>query len=277
MTDYTSARVLADSVSSVSSEAHRLTTLEVTFPRIILAEFNTHRVFSRNSASSRAIPVKRQIENVLERPYVPQRFPLNQAGMSAAEYIMPGDSAYIACVWKWLAARDAAVEYVKALVSEGVHKQIVNRLLEPWMWHTVIVSSTEWDNFFELRISEFAQPEIRRAAELMREAMDESTPNFLGPYEWHLPLVTSDDVALPLAEQIKCSVARCAAVSYNRHTDRDVDKELSRYKSLAQNRHLSPFEHAATPSVLAHANFRGWEQARFYLERGLPLEEMVRD
>lgn len=264
----TSARVLAD---SINRNGDRLTTLEVTFPRFILAEFNTHRVFSRNSASSRAIPVAKQLERIERDPFVPKAFPINQPGMSATEYHRPGDSAYDACKWKWLAARDAAVEYTKTLLNEGVHKQIANRLLEPFMWHTVIVSSTEWDNFWGLRISEFAQPEIREAAEAMRDAMSHSTPYVTHENDWHLPLVDAgDEWELDLLTKIKCSVARCAAVSYDRHLDRDVDKEMKRYELLANNGHLSPFEHVARPNGdgATWANFRGWQQARWWVERG---------
>jgi hypothetical protein len=263
-----SARVLADSLSPMGD---RLTTLEVTFPRFILAEFNTHRVFSRNSASSRAIPVNRIIERVEADPFVPKAFPINKPGMSATEYIVPGDSAYEPCRWKWLAARDAAVDYARSLVNEGVHKQIANRLLEPFMWHTVIVSSTEWRNFFELRISKHAQPEMRETATKMWDMLLWSRPKKLEYGQWHLPLISEDDErSMPLDRKIKSSVARVAAVSYDRHTDRDYDKEATRFEMLAQNKHLSPFEHVATPSSDSYewANFHGWKQARWDVERG---------
>lgn len=272
----TNARVLAD---SISNNEDRLTTLEVTFPRFILAEFNTHRAFSRNSASSRAIPAAKQLERIKNDPFVPRAFPINRPGMSASEYVRDGDAGYDHLRDVWLDARDSALESVSMLTAPGrnVHKQIASRLLEPFMWHTVIVSATEWGNFFALRISEFAQPEIREAAEAMRDAMGSSTPiNIEG---WHLPLTELDPESpdyepdLTLEQLIKCSVARCAAVSYDRHLERDVDKELARYDMLASNGHLSPFEHAAQPSSDSYewANFHGWRQARWFVERGLEV------
>jgi len=233
-------------------------------PRLVLAEFNTHRAFSRNSASSRAIPVERQLAKVREDPFIPVRFPVNKPGMSADDYVSPGEDGYDSLVGAWLEARDHAVDSAENLMRAGVHKQVANRLLEPFMWHTVIVSATEWDNFFTLRISEFAQPEIRAAAEAMRDAMAQSTP---ASVSWHLPLVDDDD--LTLEQKIKCSVARCAAVSYDRHLERDIDKELKRYDLLASNGHLSPFEHVAYPTRGADkGNFRGWRQVRWFIERG---------
>lgn len=267
----TDARVLAD---SENARGDRLVTLEVTFPRFILAEFNTHRVFSRNSASSRAIPVQKQILHVMERPFVPKRFPINRPGMSAVDYIDEDDPRYVDCLKAWMEARVDCVKATEMLMQIGVHKQIASRLLEPFMWHTVIVSSTEWDNFFKLRISEFAQPEIKEAAERMRAAMDYSQPELLTDSQWHLPLIDGDErETVALDTLIKCSVARCAAVSYNRHADRDVSKELKRYQGLAENGHLSPFEHAAIPNTNSYtwANFRGWQQARWFIEQGVKI------
>lgn len=238
-------------------------------PRFILAEMNTHRVFSRNSASSRAIPVAKQLERIERDPFVPKAFPVNRPGMSATEYVTHGNE-YENRKMVWLLARDKALAGAGVLLDLGVHKQIANRLLEPFMWHTVIVSSTEWQNFWDLRISEFAQPEIKETAEAMRDAMSHSTPFPMDEDGWHLPLVTEDDWELDLIDKIKCSVARCAAVSYDRHLDRDVDKEMTRYDLLAGNGHFSPFEHAARPNGdgATWANFRGWQQARWWIERG---------
>lgn len=267
--DLTAARVLAD---SINPHGHRLTTLEVTFPRFILAEFNTHRVFSRNSASSRAIPMRRQIETVEQHPFVPARFPVNEPGMSAKAYWMPGDSEFDALVQVWLRARDHALATAREFAEHGVHKQIGNRVLEPFMWHTAIVSSTTWSNFFELRISTFAQPEIRRTAELMRDALDASTPALVATGGWHLPLVFPGDRDTVSALDLpKISAARCAAVSYNRHTECDATKELARYELLSTNGHLSPLEHPARSAGSAHvrcANYTGWQQARFFVEQG---------
>ena len=140
------ARVLRDSLSPAGV---RLTTMEVTFPRFVLSEFNTHRVMSRNSASSRAIPSGKLIERALNDPVVPIEWGRNQRGMQAGDVLSEEDAAKALRVW--LAARDAAVARARELLELSVHKQVLNRVLEPFLWHTVIVTSTEWRNFFELR------------------------------------------------------------------------------------------------------------------------------
>jgi thymidylate synthase ThyX len=267
-----SAKVLAD---SVNPKGERLTTLEVTMPRIILAEFNTHRAFSRNSASSRAIPVQKQLARIREDPFVPEAFPINQSGMSASEYVTkesdPG--RYSDLAYHWRVACDAAMSAAVDLSVAGVHKQIANRVLEPFMWHTVIVSATEWENFFQLRISEHAQPEMRETAHAMMHAIGSGMPNALEPGEWHLPLIGAEDADLQLSDQIKSSAARVAAVSYDRHTDRDLDKERARFELLRTNRHLSPFEHVAhaMDDESTWANYTGWRQARWFVERDLEI------
>ena len=266
------AKVLKD---SVNQWGNRLTTLEVEFPRIILSEFNTHRVFSRNSASSRAIPTAKLLERVENDPFMPEKFPVNQPGMSATEYIGPGDEMYSWCKTQWLIAKDNAINSAKALLALGVHKQIANRLLEPFMYHTVIVSSTEWQNFWDLRISEFAQPEIRATAEAMKAAINASEPEIRLNDEWHLPLTGFEgDDKLTEEQLIKVSVARCARVSYLTHDGiRDTDKDIAMFDSLAANWHLSPFEHVAQPTKgkYSEANFKGWTQARWFVEHNLEL------
>ena len=281
------ARVLCD---SVSPQGVRLTTLEVVMPRIVLAEFNTHRMFSRNSASSRAIPVEKMIRMVLDNPYIPLSWGKNQRGMQADEDIDAEASGYARGVW--LHARDAAVVQAERLLAIGVHKQLTNRLLEPFMWHTVIVTATEWDNFFHLRDNPDAHPDIQLVARRMREAMVASTPQELGAGEWHLPLVDpimenvdSDRGEAAWAYWRKVSVARCARVSYLTHDGkRDPEADLGLYDRLLAPGHMSPFEHVARPmekadlaleviedlGPLAHValsrtfsgNFRGWVQYR---------------
>jgi thymidylate synthase ThyX len=262
-----SAKVIADSVSEVG---HRLTTMEVTFPRMVLAEFNTHRMFSRNSASSRAIPVTKQLERIKSDPFIPIHWGANQAGMQANAELSLEDQDETRT--EWLAARDSAVRHVEKLLAIGLHKQITNRLLEPFMWHTVIVTATEWSNFFALRANPDAQPEIRRAAELMREAMDASTPQLVKVNEWHLPFIgytlprehfNSDqkwNEAIEASKReldwakenpglaIEVSIGRCARVSYLTHDgQRDISKDMELYDRLTSSGHMSPLEHVATP------------------------------
>src|SRR3954452_23556453 len=148
------AKILKDSISAAGA---RLTTFEVTIPRIVLAEFNTHRVFSRNSASSRAIPVAKSIEMVEDDPFVPEVFAANQKGMQGDDPLDARNEAEAARVW-----HDAlfdAIFHAKKLEELGLHKALANRILEPFKWHTIIVTATEWDNFFALRTDSNAQYE----------------------------------------------------------------------------------------------------------------------
>ncbi|MDE2482424.1 MAG: FAD-dependent thymidylate synthase [bacterium] len=264
MHDGFSARVLTDSVSTAGI---RLTTMEVRFPRFVLSELNTHRVLSRNSASSRAVPTNKMIERVLNAPAMPVEWGVNKPGMSASEALTDAQAEDAKA--EWLRARDSAVAHVRELQKFNVHKQVINRLLEPFMWHTVIITATEWANFFALRCAPNAQPEIRVAAELMRDAMAASTPRPVAIGEWHLPLVQDDERGLPIEELKKISAARCARVSYLTHDgNRDVAKDVELCERLRSDRHLSPFEHVATPNddTAFHANFRGWVQMRKAIE-----------
>lgn len=287
-------KVLADSRSPAG---YRLTTMEATFPRFILAEFNTHRVFSRNSASSRAIPIAKQVRRVLEDPYVPIEFGSNQPGMQAGPPL--AGRARQAAEREWLRARDAAVRHVLGLVTDpdeisgeadlfeclgrveealgygdrpagwlNVHKQVANRLLEPFMWHTVIVTATEWDNFWNLRCHPDAQPEIRLIAEKMRAAMHDSVPAELDWDEWHLPLVHAEDRREEVSTEdlIKISAGRCARVSYLTHAGkRDLNADIELHDRLRASGHMSPLEHPARSLTEAEleesewcGNFRGW-------------------
>ena len=288
------AKIITDSVSEAGD---RLTTMEVTFPRMVLAEFNTHRVFSRNSASSRAIPVEKQLQRIMDDPFIPVWWGRNQSGMQADHELGGYDLEQARA--EWLVARDSAVNHVQRLLELGLHKQITNRLLEPFMWHTVIVTATEWSNFFALRANPMAQPEIRVIAEMMRDVYGESEPVLVKGGEWHLPLIQPEerDGVFEFSEEArKISAARCARVSYLTHDgSRDLDADLKLYDRLADAGHMSPFEHVATPDkrpfvyvqenslveygdgymessdrvkyLLAHdtGNFRGWKQLRKFL------------
>jgi len=292
------AKILADSRSPAG---HRLITLEATFPRFVLAEFNTHRVFSRNSASSRAIPIAKQLRRVLEDPYVPIEFGSNQPGMQAGP-ALDGEKRE-AAERVWLQARDDAVRQVLALVGDpqevarqedlataldeveetirdraqpdtwlNVHKQVANRLLEPFMWHTVIVSATEWDNFWNLRCHSDAQPEIRLVAERMLAAAQGSEPVGLEEGEWHLPLVRAEDreQVSSIEDLVKISAGRCARVSYLTHAGRrDLEADIQLHDRLLESGHMSPLEHPARPLGAAEleegewsGNFRGWHSYR---------------
>jgi len=270
-----SARVIADSIEPFGK--YRLTTMEVVMPRMVLAEFNTHRKFSRSSASSRAIPTAKQLRRVLDDPFMPLEWGSNQPGMQAGDQV--DEDAQRRARLSWLHARDKAVEAAQALEKIGVHKQITNRLIEPFMWHTVIVSSTEWDNFFSQRCSPLAQPEIRITAEAMLEALNGSTPTMLTHGEWHVPYIQDDELYLPWKDQVMLSTARCARVSYLNHEGkRDLDADISLYKRLvtADPPHASPLEHVARPALSwepVPGNFDGFKQLR----HDLAMQQAVND
>jgi thymidylate synthase ThyX len=265
----TSAKVLVD---TIGPRGHRLTTMEVTFPRFILPEFNTHRMLSRNSSSSRAIPLAKVLERVRARPFVPDRWWANQPGMSSRTEIVGADAEKARQAW--LAARDAAVSGAEALGrvgATGVHKQQASRLLEPFAWHTVLVSSTCWRNFFALRTHPAAQPEFRELARLMLDAYTSSTPAPLPAGHWHLPLVRPGEEGEFTPDDLRrVSVGRCARVSYLTHDGlRDPAKDVALHDRLLASGHMSPFEHVArvmTSEELGTSpwsgNFHGFVQYR---------------
>lgn len=261
-----SASVIAD---SISPSGVRLTTIEYSAPRFILAEFNTHRVFSRNAGSSRAIPTTRLIERVEESPVIPV-WTRNKPGMQGIDDVT--ESEVIEWTQIWLEARDDAVKHAKRLLECKAHKQSVNRILEAYMYYRGVVTSTEWDNWTALRDHEAAQPEIAILARAFREAMEASKPKLLQPGDYHLPYITTNELALDKDSRFKVSVARCARVSYKTFDDdrlSDVAKDFGLYQGLLDEQHLSPFEHQATPLDNADewsGNFRGWSQYRKTLE-----------
>lgn len=261
-----SARVLLDSRSPSGA---RLTTLEVRYPRFIHSEMMTHRVFSRNAASSRAIPIKKMIAAVREEPALPVYWGRNQTGMSAREAIAPDVEERARAEWQ--GALDDALRHAERLAAQDIdlHKQLVNRLLEPFAWITVIITASEWANFFTQRCHPDAQPEIKHIAEMMLAAYRASPPAMVELGRWHLPLIQDDERSLPDEELCKLSVARCARVSYLTHDGkRDRERDLDLYEKLlggGANGHWSPFEHIATPAADPQqhsANFVGWEQYR---------------
>lgn len=310
-----SAKVLADS-HFVNS---RITTFELTFPRFILAEFNTHRVLSRNSASSRAIPVWKRLVELSAHPFVPLHFGRNKAGMQSAEMIPDEINEHAKRLW--LSGRDFAIaqaymlvggreqvladakgdsnalgvcdlldqlaERFKSSVPEftplpsPVHKQHANRVLEPYAWHTVIATGTRWRNFYALRASAMAQPEIQMLAIEMARAHRDSNPKELAENEWHLPFITEEDRRDVGDEEslARISSARCARVSYLTHDGlRNIDKDLSMAGSLQSNGHMSPFEHPAQAwwSMGHLSNFgKFWAQFREFLPDESDFSRMI--
>lgn len=279
-------KIVAD---SISPEGIRLTTMQLRYPRCIHAEFMTHRMFSRNASSSRAIPVQRLIQDVMDDPFVPSYWGKNQPGMQAREehdalvpffpcQIRSDENLFLSREDAWLAARDEAVTAARAFDTAGYHKQIVNRLLEPWAHINVVVTATEYTNFFALRDHPDAEPHIAILAREMKAAMEASEPELLRHQEWHLPYVFEThnlDWSDPdtTDNAIKISVARCARVSYltQEGNQPSIEADLALYDRLVGGvpLHASPTEHQATPIYLGNrglipwsGNLKGWDQYR---------------
>lgn len=260
-----SCRVLAD---SIAPHGQRLTTMEATYPRIVHAEMMTYRVKSRNAGSNRAIPVSKLIHAVEADPFMPLSWGKNQRGMQMGEQFTPEEEAAFNRLW--LRARTFNVRVVKRFEKAGVHKSIPNRLLEPWQWITLIISSTEWGNFYNQRIDGDAEQHIYRIADMMWEAQAASKPVLMQTGDWHLPLVSDEDrQQFPDTYTLrKLSAARCARVSYLTHQGERLPAEDFRlHDDLVKGGHWSPFEHQATPALRRGygpqtGNFKGWNQYR---------------
>ena len=245
------ATIIAD---SISPQGVRLTTYELIYPRIIHAEVMTHRVFSRNAQSSRAVPVTKAL-GLVDEYYTPVVWGSNKAGMSAGEELSKDSCNAVAYYWHSAvkSCKDAAFKMAEA----GLHKQWANRCLEWFSPIKVIVTATEWENFFWLRDDpEAAQPEIVELARKMKEARDASNPTLLKPGQWHLPYITYlvgwdqyvvGEEVVDLETAKKVSAACCAAVSYRNNPS--IEKCLEIYDKLftGPKPHLSPVEHQATP------------------------------
>jgi hypothetical protein len=253
-----SAKIIAD---SISPEGVRMTTMEIEYPRFILAELNTHRMLSKNSASSRAIPVKAMHDFIRDNPAMPVYWGKNQPGMKATEELTGSESKNAVFIWNQ--AKEDALHWADALAHKlAVHKQIANRITEPWMTMKTVISGTEWTNFFHLRNHPDAQPEIKALAEAMTVAYTTHLPVQLKPGEWHLPYITTATYVptgelqyfdenfnrLDVEDAKIISASCCAQVSY-RKNDPTFEKAFRLWEQLIENDpvHASPIEHQATP------------------------------
>jgi hypothetical protein len=258
---------------SISIAGHRLTTFVITFPRIILCEVNTHCALSKNTSSSRAIPYSRPSgtrrapsmrEMVVENPYLPFYWGQNEKGMQAFGELPPDGIA--ACRTKILELRDNVVAACDQMWDIGLHKQDINRYLEPWAWTTQVITGTEWSNFFALRTDKFAHPAFQLISRMMYLRLRASTPRKLMPGEWHLPFTDETDTKAWGIEDLKrISVSRTARVSYNTMDGvRDTSKDFELYDKLIASRpaHMSPTTHQGTPGNNYKSNFIGWNQLR---------------
>ena len=280
-----SATILADSISPAGI---RLTTMELIYPRFIHSELMTHRVFSRNASSSRAIPTKRAIQMIRNNPSVPASWRMNQPGMQG--YVVAPLAVALAAQDVWLRAMESAISYAEEMDALGIHKQVVNRLTEPFSHIKVVLTSVYWDNWDGLRNHHAADPTIEALAKAVHEARANSTPVLLQPGEWHLPYITAEERTKYHTSVLrKFSAARCARVSYNNHdgSKTDPEKDIALHDALLieQPIHASPAEHQATPDELntkfggmggrwanpnLHGNLTGWVQYR----KTLPNENL---
>lgn len=265
------AEIIAD---SMSPNGVRLTTFLLSFPRIVLAEFNTHRALDRNSASSRAIPYKKMLKLVKEDPFIPIKFLKDHKGMQGYEEVTGWKASLIK--FSWLRARDFAVLTSRCLNKLGLSKQFCNRLLEPFMWHTVIATATDWQNFFALRAHEAAEIHIQDLAYKMLDEYNASSPKDINEGGWHIPFGDKlDDIRLAKVAHeegitedeaaIRVAVARCARLSYlNFEGKDDYPSDLLLHDRLADMGHWSPFGHVARVDDKAPvSNLRGdWFQYR---------------
>lgn len=256
-----------------------LWTFELMYPRYIHSEFMTHRVFSRNASSSRAIPVKRMIEQVRENTVIPPKVFMNQKGMVGETEADPFTTTAFHVLWE--EAAENACKTAEMMERLGIHKQHVNRILEPFQFIKVIVTATDWYNFFVLRLAPDAQPEIRELASAIYDEMNRYHNKDVGVLELDkehivvsLPYITDEDIKEIGKEEyhllMKISAARCARVSYNNHdgSKPDIEKDLKLYGHLYDSKHMSPMEHACIrdEDYRKNANLTGWKSLRYLIE-----------
>lgn len=265
------AKIIADSISEAGA---RITTVQACYPRFFHSEVMTHRVFSRNAMSSRAVPLSKMIEQVDTDPAMPIHWGKNQSGMQAREELEDDAKEHAKALW--LKAAKSAANVADEMAALGLHKQVANRILEPFQWMHTLITSTEWQNFFDLRCHPDAQPEMQALAYAIYRTMQASTPRVLGVGDWHLPYVSAGEQNNSYITDLrKVSAARCARVSFLRHDGAvpRLQDDLDLFVRLAGGVpiHASPLEHVATPlpdPLEASRNFRGWEQFRASFEGG---------
>lgn len=244
-----SVKIIEDSINPYNGI--RLTTMQLRYWRAYHSELLTHRVFSKNASSSRAIPISKTIKQVWNDPAGPTHWGSNQPGMKAREELTGFKRVFAQKTWKYSSRLMCSLVWLVNKVSKP-HKQTFNRLLEPWQYISVVITGTEWDNFFELRDHEDALPEFRMLTKEMKKCLNESIPKKIQKGEWHLPYINEEEKLIYGNDIcIKMSAARCCRVSYLKHNGEfsSVDDDLKLFNKLAgaKPRHLSPLEHQATP------------------------------
>jgi thymidylate synthase ThyX len=255
------AKIIADSINTYGN---RITSFLLTYPRFIHSELMTHRMFSRNAASSRAIPVEKIIKSISEEPAMPCVWGKNQRGMQAEEALSGVELEKAMKIWHLSKRRQ--IKYAQMLLQLGLHKQVANRILEPFMHMTTLVTATEYANFFNLRAHKDAQPEFQELAFLMLEEYISSEPKVLQIGSWHLPFADKYlDENLSEAQLLKIVTARAARLSYMTFEgDIDHNKDYDLHDKLIESGHWSPAEHPARAlgKPERSGNFVGWLQYR---------------
>lgn len=266
------AKVIAHSKSAVSGK--EIITMELEYPRFIHAEFMTHRMFSRNAASSRAIPVNKMCDQACDSPAMPVHWGKNQSGMQAKDELDDYQLSAVRGLWEEQAQHASLT--ARYMADHGLHKQVTNRILEPFQMMKTVVTATEWENFYWLRNHEDAQPEIKRLAEVMLEAIGKSKAISLKFGDWHAPYydngcwIYSAYEDETLEDALAISSSCCAQVSY-RLLDDSIEKARMIYKRLVESSpvHASPFEHQATPMKEPQQSDKYlWEVGATHLDRG---------
>lgn len=289
------ATIIQDSISQHTGV--RLTTMELEYPRFIHSEFMTHRMLSKNAASSRAIPVRAMHENIIADTATPVHWGANQSGMQAKQEVDPFTKEAAKALW--FAARDSAISFAKVMHDMNVHKQIVNRITEPFTTMKVVCSGTEWNNLLHLRYHPDAQPEFFELAKLIAHNLQEHKPLEIKEGMWHVPYINREIIndtmvysingtPVSLDDAITVSASCCAQVSY-RKNDESMEKAKKIFDWLitASPMHASPVEHQGTPiprmiegsevnkgithkrfkdKTLWSGNFRSWIQYRQLLD-----------
>lgn len=245
------ASIIAD---SVSESGNRLTTFEISYPRYILAEVNTHRMLSKNSASSRAIPLARMLDNVTANPVIPIEWQDNLPGMQGKAITEYDRIEFLNDLW--IKTLKKNVKKVEKFDELGVHKQLPNRILEPWFHTNTVITGTDWENFFRLRNHKDAAPAIQELARRMEDLYLENVPTKLRKHQWHLPYSMAVNPLIwdgkgEVPDALKVSVARCARVSYKTFDGKmsTPEKDIKLFDRLITQKpaHASPTEHQACP------------------------------
>lgn len=283
------ATIIQDSICTRT--ATRITTFELEYPRFIHSEFMTHRMLSRNAASSRAIPISKLIKLVETKPARPIEWGKNIKGMQAKEQLDWPELLQATTQWDNIARATCSV--ARKFDDLKLHKQVSNRILEPYQMIKVVCTATTYDNFFHLRKHPDAQPEIKELATVMWQALKQSMPLGVGPGEWHVPYILREDnefgisyyiweeqdnlekqlvkTYLTKEQAIMISASCCAQVSY-RILNTDIAKARDIFERLVESKpvHASPLEHQATPMTnltSSCSSCESWEKGVTHSDR----------